>query len=219
MCPGSKALSFNQSDSFANAPKINLYDSSFTISCWIKQTKRGRMGAIYGDWHYPHGQFLLSIANQRLIFYRQSAINRKWLLLQSAYVSLRDWTHVVVTWYHTTRIVLIYANGKEIGRRTYCPREVFYGPTGKPYMIGNDGLKGNHQFHGSVMDLYVFDKALSLDEINMLRGERLMSVYCSSEKIQTFLDLYVKCLNYKDFYTQREKYDGAKNSKISENKQ
>ena len=175
MCPGSKALSFNLSNSFATAPKINLHNSSFTISCWIKQTKWRGMGSIYGDWHYPRGQFLLSTANQTIVFYRNSTSNKEWWSLQSAKVSLSDWTHVVVTWYNTTRIVSIYANGKEIGRRI-GPREPFYGPTGKPYMIGNDGLKGNHQFHGSVMDLYVFDKALSLDEISMLRGERLMSV-------------------------------------------
>ena len=175
-CPGSKALSFNQSNSFATAPKINLIGSSFTISCWIKQTKWREMGAIYGDWHYPRGQFLLSTANQTLIFYRQSAINNTWWSLQSANVSLSDWTHVVVTWHHNTRIVSIYANGKEIGRRTYWPNETFYGPTGKPYMIGNDGLKDNHHFHGSVMDLYVFDRALSLHEIDLLRGEWLMSV-------------------------------------------
>ena len=171
-CPGSKALSFNQSNSFATAPKINLNGSSFTISCWIKQTKWREMGAIYGDWHYPRGQFLLSTANQSILFYRQSAINNKWWLLQSANVSLSDWTHVVVTWHHVTRVVSVYANGKEIGKRTYCPNETFYGPTGKPYMIGNDGLKDNHQFHGSVMDLYVFGIALFLEEVNVLRGVR-----------------------------------------------
>ena len=30
-------------------------------------------------------------------------------------------------------------------------------------------------------------------------------MYCSSEKIQTFSNLKIKCLNYNDFNTQREK--------------
>ena len=37
-------------------------------------------------------------------------------------------------------------------------------------MVGND--QQDHQFQGSVMDLLVFGTALSLDEINKLRGER-----------------------------------------------
>lgn len=82
---------------------------------------------------------------------------------------------MVVTSHHVTRTVSIYADGKEIGRRTYSPGETFYGPTGKLYMIGNDGHNDNHQFHGSVMDLYVFELALSLDEINRLRKGTLVN--------------------------------------------
>ena len=85
-----------------------------------------------------------------------------------------DWTNIVVTWHHVSRNDAIYANGKEVGKRMFSPKETFYGPTGKPYLIGNDGRAGDHQFHGSVMDLYVFDEALSLDEINVIRGVRFM---------------------------------------------
>ena len=134
-------------------------------------------GVIYGDWHYPRGQFLLSAVNQSIVFYRQSTVNDNWWSLRSTNVSLIDWTHVVVTWYHVTRIVAIYANGKEIGKRIYSPSETFYGPTGKPYMIGNDGLALEHQFYGSVMDLYIFDKALFLEEINVMRGVRFMTIF------------------------------------------
>ena len=97
---------------------------------------------------------------------------------------------MVVTWHHITRVVSIYANGKEIGKRTYCPNETFYGPTGKPYMIGNDGLKDNHQFQGSVMDLHVFGVALFPDEINMLRGMRYINIFkfkCNLFKLQSSL--------------------------------
>ena len=174
-CPGSKAPIFNQSNFFASVPKVNFSGSSFTISCWIKQTKWSDMGVIYGDWHYPRGQFLLSAANQSIVFYRHSTVNNDWWSLQSTNLSLIDWTHVAVTWHHVTRKVTIYANGKEVGKRMYSPKEIFYGPTGKPFMIGNDELTLNHQFHGSVMDLYVFEEALLLDEINVLRGVRFMT--------------------------------------------
>ena len=85
-------------------------------------------------------------------------------------VSLSNWTHVAVTWDCVTGTVLIYADGKEIGNKTYSPGETFYGPTGKHYMIGNDGDKENNQFHGSVMDVYVFAEIFLPDKINTLRG-------------------------------------------------
>lgn len=174
-CPGSKAPIFNQSNFFVSAPKVNINGSSFTISCWIKQTKWSDMGVIYGDWYYPLGYLLLSAANQSIVFYRQSTVNNDWWSLQTTNLSLIDWTHVVVTWHHVTRNVAIYANGKEVGKSRYSPNETFYEPTGKRFMIGNDGRAGDHQFHGSVMDLYVFDEALLLDEINVIRGVGLIA--------------------------------------------
>ena len=80
---------------------------------------------------------------------------------------------MAVTWNYITGAVLIYADGKEIGRRIYTPVEEFYGPTGNQSAIGNDGHTDSHQFYGSVMDLYVFGWALSSVEISALRGKRL----------------------------------------------
>ena len=174
-CRGSKAPSFNQTNSFATAPIVNFNGRSFTISCRIKQTKWSpdELGAIYGDWHHPQ-QFLLGTRNQKIVFNRHSKGSEEWLSLKSTNVSLSIWTHVVVTWDDVTGTVLIYIDGKEVGNRTYSANATFYGPTGKPYMIGNDGHNESHQFHGSVMDLYVFGRALSLDEINTLRGLRFV---------------------------------------------
>lgn len=170
-CPGSKAPIFNRSNFFATAPVINLHGNSFTISCWVKKTEWGpdRIGIIYGDWNYPR-QFLLSAANQSIVFQRQNNESGESWSLQSTTVSLSAWTHVVVTWHHATRTVLIYANGKVVGNKKYSAGETFNGPTGKPYIIGNDVHGHNHQFNGSVMDLHVFERALSLQEINLLRG-------------------------------------------------
>ena len=141
------------------------------MSCWIKQTNWSidELGAIYGDWHDPK-QFLLGIRNQKIVFYRHTNGSEEWWSLESINVSSRNWTHVVVTWHHVKATVMIYADGKEIGNRTYSPGKRFYGPTGKLYMIGNDEEKDNHPFRGSVMDLYVFSGALSPHEINTLRG-------------------------------------------------
>ena len=173
-CPGNNATVFNQTNSFATAPIISLNGRSFTISCWIKQIKwvRDQFGAIYGDWHRPW-QFLLSSKNQRIAFQRHSTGSDEWPYLESNILPLRNWTHVAVTWQHATGILVMYADGKVIGQGSY-ENETFYGPTGVQYKIGEDGHSQNHQFYGSVMDLYVFGKALSLDEVNRLRGLRFM---------------------------------------------
>lgn len=172
-CPGSKAVFFNQSNSFASTPKINLTDQSFTIACWIKQTTwvRDQLAAIYGDWHYPW-QFLLSIENQKIIFHRHQNGKEEWFSLGSANVTSDTWIHVAVTWDHVIGAVRIYGDGKEIGYRSFKPEATFYGLTGKLYQIGNDGhTTEDHQFHGSIMDLNVFGAALTLQQINKLRGE------------------------------------------------
>ena len=82
---------------------MNLSDSSFTISCWIKQTTwtANTFGAIYGDWNTPR-QFLLGTMNQRIVFYRHSNVGEEWWSLQSTNVSLSNWTHLAVTWNHLT---------------------------------------------------------------------------------------------------------------------
>ena len=173
-CPDSKALFLNQSHSYALAPIINLNDRSFTIACWIKQKKWvfDEVGPIYGDWYNPR-QFLLSTKNQKIVFQRYQYENDGWQLwsIESANVTLDTWTHVAVTWNHVTGFVLIYADGKVKKARLYPRSSTFVQPTGWRYQIGKDGHWNGHQFHGSVMDLYVFGTALSLDQINKLRGE------------------------------------------------
>ncbi|XP_068751010.1 uncharacterized protein [Montipora capricornis] len=170
-CPGSKAAFFNQTNSFASTPIINLNDRSFTIACWIKQTAwvPNRLAAIYSDWYHPW-QFFLSVLNQKIIFQRHQNGGEVWWSLESTKVSLDTWTHVAVTWDHVRHAVFIYANGQEVGKRSYTPGASFFQPTGKLYQIGKDGHTDDHQFHGSVMDLYVFGTALKLDQINKLRG-------------------------------------------------
>ena len=172
-CPGRKAAFFNQTNSFARTPKIDLNDQSFTIACWIKQTSwvPDELAAIYGDWYDPW-QFLLSIKNQEIIFHRHQKGAEEWFSFKSTSIRSDTWTHVAVTWDHVKRAVYIYADGKEIGYRSYVSGVTYYGLTGKLYQVGDDGhTRKNHQFHGSIMDLYVFGTALTLDQINKLRGE------------------------------------------------
>ena len=142
---------------------------------WI----RNSLGGIYGDFASDStSQFLLSTANHKIIFFRPS-VSERWWRLESDNVSLQlsNWTHVVVTWQHLTGKagkVFIYADGKVIGYRSYSSGEQFKEASGALYKIGRGRLQR------SVMDLYVFGTALSLDEIIKLRGERFISYTCLS---------------------------------------
>ena len=134
------------------------------------------MGAIYSDWHDPW-QFFLSIKTEarKVAFQRHSKNpDDEWFGSLTSNVSFNTWMHVAVTCNHVKGTLFLYVDGKRVKRRTYFPEKApFYGPSGRPYMIGNDGHWNDHQFYGSVMDLYVFGTALSLDEINKLRGEQI----------------------------------------------
>lgn len=177
-CPGSKAPIFNELNSHATAPIIYLHNRSFSISCWIKQTKwsSDEVAAIYGDWTYPW-QFLLSTnkINWSFHFSRPGFIKNQVVWFSSASsnasVALNTWLHVVVIWNQLKEIVLIYVDGKMLGSGKFPPGIKFLKSTGNLYKIGNDGHgKFDHQFYGSIMDLYVFGTALSLDQIKKLRG-------------------------------------------------
>ena len=127
---------------------------------------------IYNDWTFPW-QFHLNLRSRKVGFGRHSTDDSyRWYYFEGGVkVSSNIWTHVAVTWDHATGNSTIYVNGKNVGNRTFPSRDIFfYPPTGKPYKIGNDGHWTDGQFHGSVMDLYVFGTALSLDQINKLRG-------------------------------------------------
>ena len=135
--------------------------------------------AIYNDWHSPW-QFLFYIENHLLKFARHSFNdNYRWYIVQSsAVVTLDTWTHVAVTWNHVKGSSLLYIDGKREGYRTYQPRGTFfYKPSGRLYKIGNDDHWNDHQFYGSVMDLYVFGTALSVNGINKLRGWCVILLY------------------------------------------
>ena len=153
-------------------PLINLGGRSFTIACWIKQTKRVKdeTAAIYGDWRRPWN-FLLSLKNREIIFHRRRYGESQWWSAGSADVSFDAWTHVVVIWDHKKTAVSILADGLKVGENSFSSEDAFYEPTGNRYQIGDDGHWDDHQFYGSVMDLYVFGSALSLEQVNKLRGE------------------------------------------------
>lgn len=113
---------------------------------------------------------MLIISGDRLLFQRHSYGSEKWLSVWSTQLSFNTWTHLAVTWNHVTGDVNLYANGIIVGTKWFNPGTTFYTLTGNPYKIANDGHWNDHQFYGSVIDLYVSGTALSRDEIAKVTG-------------------------------------------------
>ena len=171
--PGSKAIRFNKSKSYASTPEIGINDKNFTISCWINVALiKGLVPhAIYGDWFSPF-QFVFVVSRDRkLRFNRYSKMSKKkYSVLSGTLIPLNQWIHVAVTWKQNEGLAQLYMDAVEVGNKSFSPDEKFYEPTGRQYQIGNDGHSNDHQFYGAIMDLYVLDVALSRDELNHLRG-------------------------------------------------
>ena len=169
--PGSKAMSFNESKSYASVPIIWINDKNFTIACWIKVASTSKFGQfIYGDWFSPW-QFHFYITDTgHLAFGRHRNTADVWLYFWGGAISLNQWIHVAVTWKKDEGLAQLYMDAVEVGIKFFSPDEKFYGPTGQQYQIGNDGHSDDHQFYGAIMDLYVLDVALSRDELSHLRG-------------------------------------------------
>lgn len=112
-------------------PLINLGGRSFTIACWIKQTKsvKDETAAIYGDWRRPWN-FLLSLKNREIIFHRrrEGYGESQWWSAGSADVSFDAWTHVVVIWDHKKTAVSILADGLRVGENSFSSEDAFYEP-------------------------------------------------------------------------------------------
>ena len=110
------------------------------------------------------------ISRDRLLFQRHSHGSEEWWSLWSTVkLSFNTWTHIAVTWNQVTGDVNLYADGIIVGTRSFTPGTNFYKRSGNTYRIASDG-HWKDQFHGSVMDLYVFGTALSRDEIAKVRG-------------------------------------------------
>ena len=186
----SQAPFFNQSNFFATTPIIYLKGRSFTISCWLKQTKNlDRDEVIYGDRYAGRSHFLLYRRGQKIVFRRDIPDGAEpFKLTGLSKVSLNSWTHLVVTWHHVKGTSSMYMDGNIIGHTTFSPKEMLsvYDPSGWRYAIGHDRRYG-HQFNALVMDLYVFGTALSAKEINKLRGSWLTYIIIGHAQTEFYL--------------------------------
>ena len=164
-CPGSKAAYFSHNSSYATVPNINIKNCDFTIAFWIKSN--GVDGPIIA-FRTNSGKIFYIAMKESIVFL--SVYNT----LTKANFNVNDWNHIVVTCEQFK--IKVFVNGIE---RVLQERwnEYFFVSSdhGQPNcIIGNNphffktGLIGElktQSFIGSVMDLYVAGRALSVGEI------------------------------------------------------
>ena len=167
---GSKAIGFNQSESYAAVPKIDITGKNITIAAWIKVANlTGQTQTIYGDWVSPW-HFCIGISKSGVFLFGRKGKSGSYTYLYGKAVTLNKWVHVAITWNKNEGIAHSYIDAELVGDLSFSPSDAFYGPSSDPCKIGNDGHPDDHQFHGSVMDLYVLNITLSRDEVDHLRG-------------------------------------------------
>ena len=170
-CPGSKAAYFSGNSSYATVPNISITNCDFTIAFWMKST--GDDGPIIVLRTVSGKLFYVAIRNS-IVFL--SVYN----ILRQAHFKINDWNHLVITCEQFK--IKVFVNGIEKALQERWNEYFFVSSDhGQPYcIIGNNphffknrliGELTTPTFNGSVMDLYVVKRALSVAEISeMLKG-------------------------------------------------
>ena len=165
-CPGSKAAHFSHNDSYASVPNINITKCDFTIAFWIKSTGVG--GPIIA-FRTVSGKLFYIAMKESIIFL--SIYNT----LAREDFRISDWNHIAITCDKFK--IKVFVNGTERELQQSLNEHFFVSSAdhGEPYCaIGNNphffkipllGGLTSHSFIGSVMDLYVIGRALSVGEI------------------------------------------------------
>ena len=176
-CPGSKASYFSHNSSYATVPNVNITNCDYTVAFWMKST--GVDGPIIALWTVSRKLFYVAIRNS-IVFL--SVYNT----LAKEDFNVNDWNHIVITCEQFK--IKIFVNGTErVLRERWNEYFFVLSYHGHPNcIIGNNphffktGLIGEitiQSFIGSVMDLYVVGRALSVGEIaDIFKGDNQLLI-------------------------------------------
>lgn len=188
-CPDSKAPYFNNTDSYATAPNINISDCDFTIACWIRVPPSGRGVTLINSiifWSVSATGNTLSLSLSKYVQHGGISfvltqmfrpLNYTNVVVTTREITFDEWTHIAATCQGNR--IRLYVNGdlQESHRKniSYPITDDFSTDLSsdkfKSYYIGKDPRKeflSSRKFYGSVMDLHVIGVPLSSAEISDL---------------------------------------------------
>ena len=167
-CPGSKAANFSKHGSYATVPNVNITDCDFTIAFWLKSA--GVNAPIIAIWSIS-GKLVYVVVNESTL--KILSVFNTW----EAAFSSKDWTHIAITCEQFR--IKFFVNGKERELKEQWNQDTFSSSdTYQPYYLIGNKLPYNmplilpsFKFIGAVMDLYVIQGVLSLEQISdMYKG-------------------------------------------------
>ncbi|MDD2611848.1 MAG: T9SS type A sorting domain-containing protein, partial [Bacteroidales bacterium] len=183
---GKIGSALNFTNNYVNLPSstsLNTITSAITLSTWIKASANTANSTIIGRWLYGTGvnqrSFILYVGSTGTLSFGLSndgtSTNAKWLTT-TATITRDVWTYVTATFDGTT--MKIYINGS-LSTSDVTGFSTIFVPTGN-VQIGKwqtTATTWELPFIGAIDEVKVYNKALSLSEIQALYGLTRSAVF------------------------------------------
>lgn len=166
---GQGSLYLDGTQAYVATPKVDLH-MAFTIACWVKlvPTNSDFRAILRNDQKSPGFVFGVD-SNQQLQFNNTSGVGTH--VYTASNLHEKVWQHVAVS-FVTSVEVSLYINGLQF------PQNSSYGfqwrrPAGNSFEVGRylDPSNIYRYFHGYLSDLYVFGRALGVEDIGIIMGK------------------------------------------------
>ena len=169
-----KAAVFNGSNSLVTVSSSLPWANSFSISMWLKPSS----GLSASNYYIPFYQkgYDSSIGGTGLAFYTYGYVLQPWVgsiggsyynIFNTGTLTANQWNHVVLTRNYGVAWEL-FLNGSSLG--TYTAQGLTNDFSDTEYYFGGF-FGGSYSYNGEIDQVRIFDKALSLGEINSVYNE------------------------------------------------
>jgi hypothetical protein len=164
-----------------SSPLVDLPNSDFTISVWIKDlwSSVTNIGNIWCSWKPgTYGLTIQTIGDTGDANYRALRVIIGYTVTSMVYASTRiipvnAWTHILVTFNSSTKTSNIYINGYEATYATQTPGSgTLKSDSGTKKIIGKLAVTNNLQtFNGYIDTIRLYNRILTTEEIMALYHE------------------------------------------------
>lgn len=157
---------------------LRLNNTDFSLSVWAYETQRNtsfqdallvKRGPFEEDgWFFSlTGQQSASHQGVGKLYYQVSGGDDP-RVYSAGSVSLDTWSHLAVTYNITDHIARLYIDGTQVAVSGYMPSP---NPnTEFDLCVGSDSQGMGYHWHGKIDDVRIYNRLLSLDEIQVLAG-------------------------------------------------
>ncbi len=174
-----QSFNFNGTNSVTvGSPTPLKLTNSVTVDAWVRPTALPGAGQLMGvatKWVQNFGvgnntdSFALWLQNNGgtlQVFSGVHLASGAEPILTGGTVPLNTWSHVAMTYSHTTGVFTIYVNGVSVGTTTNAPQGII----GKdsPIAIGREQSGQTRFFTGQIDEVEIFDRALTQPEIQSI---------------------------------------------------